>query len=108
MAESIGLISRITVSATVTAGLKCAPETRASVWISMNSTNTCTRAITDQSTNGCGVPAGAGGWRNRQSATVTKNTRAKVPMNSAMYAEVPLSGGTGTVVVLAVVVSSAT
>ncbi len=71
-------------SATVTAGLKCAPEMIASVWISTNSTNTCTRPITAQSWNGwsTGVPGGAlrrarGPGANSTTDIVTKKTRKR-------------------------------
>src|SRR4051812_22571131 len=76
--------------ATVTAGLKCAPETTARVWTSTNRTNTCTRPITDQSMNGAGFCAD--GWvTNSETAIVTKKTRNSVPRNSARYEAGPRS-----------------
>jgi hypothetical protein len=60
MPASIGRIWRIAVIATVTAGLKWAPDTTASAWISANRMNACVRPITDQSWNGC--VAGRPGW----------------------------------------------
>src|SRR5215208_2668560 len=73
------------------AGLKCAPDTRASVWISTKSTNTCTRPITDQSVNGFGFCGVDGPARKIDTAGVTKKTSAAVPMNSATYAAGPRS-----------------
>ena len=42
------------VRTAVTAGLKWAPETKASVWISTNSRNVCTSPMTEKSMNGFG------------------------------------------------------
>src|ERR671918_1812192 len=90
MAASGGFIWRNAVMTAVMAGLKCAPEASASVWIRTNRMNTCTRPITDQSMNGAGF-CGDGCARNSERAAVTKNTSAAVPMNSATYAAGPRS-----------------
>ena len=44
----------------MTAGLKCAPEATASVWMSMKSTNTCTSPMTPKSMYGVGLAAVGG------------------------------------------------
>ena len=69
--------------ATVTAGLKCAPDTTASVWMSTKRTKTCMRPITDQSTNGFGFACVATG-PNRHTARLMNMTSMSVPMNSAI------------------------
>jgi hypothetical protein len=54
------LICLSAVIATVTAGLKWAPETTASVWTSTNSTRKCTRPMTEKSMKGVGCCGVAG------------------------------------------------
>ena len=67
----------------MTAGLKCAPETTASVWISPNSRKACTSPITEKSMKGAGfVWLGAATYR--ETTAVTKKTSNSVPMNSAI------------------------
>src|SRR5213080_4427190 len=100
MAASIQRIWRMVASATVIAGLKCAPQITASVWISMKRTKTCTKPITDQSMNGwtggSPGPCGVGGVMNRLITMVMKNTSAAVPSTSATNAAGPRSGMTST------------
>src|SRR3954453_10023866 len=92
-------------SAAVIAGLRCAPDTTATVWIRKKSANTCTRPITLQSMNGC--TAGAvgvactGAVANSDTASVMKRTSANVPMNSATYAAGPRAGITSVTVAAA-------
>src|SRR4051812_4360801 len=98
-------ICRIAASAVVIAGLKCAPDTTASVWISKKRTKTCTSPITLQSMNGCtggavGV-ACTGAVTNSDTASVMKSTSANVPMNSATYAAGPRAGITSVTVAAA-------
>ena len=69
--------------APVTAGLKCAPEMTASVWIRPKSRNTCTRPTTDQSMNGFGF-CWLGTVTYSDTTAVTKKTSSSVPMNSAI------------------------
>lgn len=76
-------IWRSAVIATVTAGLKWAPEATVSAWISMNSANVWTRPIAVKSTNGAGFWA-VGATTNSEAASVMKRTSAKVPAKSAM------------------------
>jgi hypothetical protein len=90
MAESIGLIWRTTVIATVTAGLKCAPLITPIVWMRKNSARTWTRPMTAKSSKlvpviGAAAPcAGTSGapGANSTTAAQTAKTSAKVPMNS--------------------------
>src|SRR3954447_5509657 len=89
MTAAGGRIWRSVVIATVTAGLKCAPEMTASVWISMNSRNAWTSPITDQSMNGCTGEPGVGLTTNSDTTIVMKKTSANVPMNSAANAAGP-------------------
>src|SRR3954453_16943298 len=92
-------------SAAVIAGLRCAPDTTATVWIRKKSANTCTRPITLQSMNGC--TAGAvgvactGAVANSDTASVMKRASANVPMNSATYAAGPRAGITSVTVAAA-------
>src|SRR5918999_1723050 len=87
---STGLICRSAVIAAVTAGLKCAPETTARVWISTNKTKTWTRPITEKSMKGSGFVAD--GWTTyRETTAQMKKTSNSVPMNSARYAAGPRS-----------------
>src|SRR5919201_13459 len=79
------------IIASVTAGLKWAPDTTASVWNSTNSTKTWTSPITEKSMNGC-TPF-CGGATYRLKTIVMKKTSPNVPMNSATKAAGPLSGG---------------
>ena len=88
MPASGALIWRSAVIATVTAGLKCAPETTARVWISTNSTKTCTSPITLKSMNGFGFCADGSGPYSDTTA-VMKKTSNSVPTNSARYAAGP-------------------
>src|SRR5215467_11370334 len=90
MTASAVRICRITYSASVTAGLKWAPETTASVCTSMNRASRCTKPITEKSMNGWSPPTG--GLTYRLTVMVMKKTSANVPMNSATYAAGPLSG----------------
>ena len=83
MAASGGLIWRSAVIAAVTAGLKCAPETTARVWISANSRKACTSPITEKSMNGAGF-AGLGGVTYSETTAVMKKTSNSVPTNSAI------------------------
>ena len=69
--------------AAVTAGLKCAPEITASVWISPNRTKTWTSPITEKSMNGFGFCA-LGVVTYSDTAAVTKKTSSSVPTNSAI------------------------
>src|SRR5205814_825994 len=69
MTASTGLIWRMASIPAVIAGLKCAPETTASVCTSMNSTNTCTSPITEKSMNGC-CPFTGGGSAGPRRVTV--------------------------------------
>ena len=55
------MIWRSDVMAIVTAGLKWAPETTASVWIRTNSSSTWTSPITPKSTNGLGLAGDGSG-----------------------------------------------
>ena len=57
----------------------------------LTGTKACTSPITDQSTNGCTGAFGDGAVMNSETTIVMKKTRAKVPMNSAMYAAGPRS-----------------
>jgi hypothetical protein len=84
------LIWRTTVIATVTAGLKCAPDITASVWIRKNSARTWTSPMTAKSWNvvpvtGAWAPVGTSGGAGtkRMTAAQIEKTSAKVPMNSA-------------------------
>ena len=67
------------------AGLKCAPEIRAKLWIRKNRASVCTSPMTAKSWKGAGTPgtvvvaAGA----KRTTDAVIENTSAKVPTNSA-------------------------
>ena len=83
MGASGGLIWRSTVIAAVTAGLKCAPEISASVWISANSRKACTSPITEKSMNGAGFTR-VGGATYSETTAVMKKTSNSVPMNSAI------------------------
>src|SRR6478672_3154505 len=88
MLASEGRIWRIAARPAVTAGLKCAPEMIASVWINMKSMNACTSPITSQCTYGAGF-AGVGATPYTDTTTAMTNTRVKVPKNSAKYAAGP-------------------
>src|SRR5215211_1598094 len=90
MTASGGLICRRAAMATVTAGLKCAPHTTASVCTRMKRMKTCTSPITPKSMNGVGF-RGDGGVTNSETTAVTKKTSISVPMNSARYAAGPRS-----------------
>src|ERR687895_1276614 len=90
MPASTGLICRSAVMAAGTAGLKCAPETTARVWISTNRTRTWTRPITEKSMKGFGFVAD--GWTTyRETTAQMKKTSNSVPRNSARYAAGPRS-----------------
>src|SRR5215211_7535628 len=90
MTASGGLIWRKAVIATVTAGLKWAPDTTASVCTRMNRTKMWTRPSTPKSTNGVGLLR-VGAVTKSDTAAVMKNTSASVPRNSATYEAGPLS-----------------
>ena len=77
------MISRSAVITTVTAGLKCAPEISAIVWIRPKSTNACTRPITEKSMKGAGF-CGLGAATYSETTAVTRKTSNSVPMNSAI------------------------
>ena len=80
-------ICLIAASPSVIAGLKCAPEMIASVWISANRTNAWTSPTTAKSWNGWYAPTPGcmtGAGTNRTTDMVIAKTRPKVPMNSAI------------------------
>ena len=68
------------------AGLKCAPQISAKVWIRKNRASVWTSPITAKSWNGVGAPGtlgmAAGAYRTTDAQIA--NTSAKVPTNSAM------------------------
>ena len=82
MSASGGLIWRSTVITAVTAGLKCAPEMSASVWISPNSRKACTSPMTEKSVNGVGFAWSEGTYS--ETTAVMKKTSNSVPTNSAI------------------------
>src|SRR3954452_19385149 len=90
MLASEGRIWRIAASPAVTAGLKCAPEIRASVWISMKRMKTWTSPMTSQWTYGAGF-AGDAATPYTDTTTAMTNTSVNVPKNSAKYAAGPRS-----------------